>query len=169
MLDCLPEYLEPARLADAGRSFRGSVAVAQLERVRPELAQSTGTLEVEMRFRLDERRIRVLEGRIGGTLSLVCQRCLQALRLPLELEFRLGIVADEVEAGRLPAGYEPLLANGEPLRSVDLVEDEVLLALPAIAVHGDAEPCSSGYRNRPLPQPDSPFAVLEKLKTRTTS
>jgi uncharacterized protein len=165
MLDCLPETIEPVGLADVGRSFRGHVAVKALERLRPLLADCEGDLQVRLTFRLDERRIRVLQGSIDGEIRLVCQRCLEALAFPLQLSFSLGIVSDEAEIDRLPAGYEPLLVSGEPLSTVEVIEDEVLLVIPAVPVHSGEHSCDTGYRNQPVAEHDNPFSVLEKLKT----
>jgi uncharacterized protein len=162
MLERLPGQIEPIGLADVGRSFRGELPLTAFERLAPLLADSEGSLRVQLRFHLDERCIRVLEGEIEGCLQLVCQRCLQALGFPLELSFKLGIVSAEADIDRLPDGYEPLLVSGNPLGSVDVVEDEILLAIPAVPVHAH---CDSGYRNRQKPETDNPFSILEKLKT----
>jgi len=165
MLDCLPEYIEPVGLADVGRSFRGKVSVSALSRLLPSLASTDGELEVQLEFHLDERRIRTLKGTIEGNVNLVCQRCLKELRFPLDLGFSLGIVSSEAEIESLPDGYEPLLVTGESLRTVDVIEDEVLLAVPAIPLHQGEDSCETGYVNQPLPEKDNPFSVLEKLKT----
>lgn len=164
MLDCLPDRIEPVGLADAGRSFRGEVPVSELMRLRPSLSSVDGRLKVALEFRLDERRIRTLAGRIEGSVDLVCQRCLETLKFPLDLEFRLGIVSSNEEIDRLPDGYEPILVSGEPLRTFDVVEDEVLLALPVIPLHEGVDSCESGYVNQPQAEKENPFSVLEKLK-----
>ena len=162
MLDCLPDHIEPIGLADAGRSFRGELALDAFDRLGPLMADREGQLRVELSFHRDERRIRVLEGRIDGSVRLVCQRCLEALEFPLALTFNLGIVASEDECERLPEGYEPLLVDGDPLKTADVVEDEILLAIPPVPLHTQ---CDSGYRNHPAAEKDNPFSVLEKLKT----
>ena len=164
MLDCLPERIEPVGLADAGRSFRGEVPVSELMRLRPALSSADGRLKVVLEFRLDERRVRTLAGRIEGSVDLVCQRCLETLKFPLDLEFRLGIVTSNEEIDRLPDGYEPILVNGEPLRTFDVVEDEVLLAIPVVPIHEGVDSCESGYVNQPRAEKENPFSVLEKLK-----
>jgi uncharacterized protein len=165
MLDCLPEYIEPLGLADVGRSFRGEVPVNRLLRLLPSLSSADGVLKVQLDFGLDERCIRTLKGTLEGTVSLVCQRCLKALRFPLDLGFRLGIVSSEADIDRLPEGYEPLLVSGEPLRTFDVVEDEVMLAVPAFPLHESGQTCVMAYENQPLPVKDNPFSILEKLKT----
>jgi uncharacterized protein len=165
MLDCLPERVEPLGLADVGRSFRAKVPIASLQRLAPLLASRQGDLAVHLDFGVDERHVRALRGSIEGTVTLVCQRCLKGLRFPVDLKFCLGIVSSEAEIDRLPDGYEPLLVSGEPIRSVDIVEDEVLLAIPAVPLHEQDGRCKIGYRNPSLPERESPFAVLKKLKS----
>ena len=164
MLDSLPEHIEPLGLADVGRSFRGQVAVRELTRLLPSLSSTNGSLTVYLDFRLDERRIRTLKGTIRGSVNLVCQRCLKALLFPLDLSFSLGIVTSEADIDRLPEGYEPLLVSGTPLRTVDVVEDEVLLSLPAFPFHEGEQRCAMAYDNKPIAEKDNPFSVLEKLK-----
>jgi uncharacterized protein len=165
MLDCLPESIEPVGLAEVGRSFRGEIAVSAFQRLQPLLADAGGVLKVSLEFRLDERLIRALKGTLDGEIRLVCQRCLRTLVYPLRLDFNLGIVTREAEIDLLPKGYEPLLVSGEPLNTVEVVEDEVLLVIPAVPMHAGDLPCALGYRNQPLPDKDNPFSILEKLKT----
>ncbi|MDT8386807.1 MAG: YceD family protein [Thiogranum sp.] len=165
MLDCLPKRIEPVGLADAGRSFRGKVPIAELQRLAPALYSSEGELDVRLEFGLNERCIRTVTGSIEGSLDLVCQRCLGSLRFPLALRIRLGVISDETQIRGLPEGFEPLLATGEPLATFDLIEDEVLLAIPAIPRHTEDEHCETGYENQPLPGKDNPFTVLGKLKS----
>ncbi len=154
-------------LADVGRSFRGVVPVDRLDRLSALLTSTEGELKVEMAFSLDERRIRTLKGTIKGEVSLVCQRCLEALRFPLDLEFSLGIIASDDEVVRLPEGYEPLLASGDPMKTFEVIEDEVLLAVPSVPTHEGVAHCRAGHldhENQVVPERENPFAVLEKLK-----
>ena len=165
MLDCLPESIEPVGLADVGRCFRGEIAVSAFQRLQPLLADADGTLKVSLEFRRDERSLRVLRGILDGEIRLVCQRCLRSLAYPLQLEFSLGILTREAEIDLLPEGYEPLLASGEPLDTVEVIEDEVLLVIPTVPMHAGDRTCDLGYQNRPSPQKVNPFSILEKLKT----
>jgi len=164
MLDRLPEQIEPMGLADVGRSFRGVVPVDRLDRLAPVLASKQGELIVEIAFDLDERRIRTLKGTIRGEVSLVCQRCLGSLQFPLDFGFHLGIINSDDEIARLPEGYEPLLVSGDPMKTFDLIEDEILLAVPSIPVHEGVESCQADHVNQPVAEKENPFAVLEKLK-----
>ncbi|VAW77098.1 COG1399 protein, clustered with ribosomal protein L32p [hydrothermal vent metagenome] len=164
MLDCLPERVEPVGLADAGRSFRGELEIRSLRRLAPLLADQDGKLHAQIEFRLDERCIRVLQGQVEGQIQLTCQRCLEPVKFAVNVAFVLGIVGSENEIAGLPEGYEPLMVDGEPQLTSALIEDEILLAVPAVPVHTDNQACNSGYRNQQQQVRDNPFSILEKLK-----
>ena len=86
---------------------------------------------------------------------------------PLDLDFRLGLVHSQEAAGQLPGRYEPLLVTAEPALIADIVSDEVLLALPIVALHHDRADCralSKEYQSPDGAQRENPFAVLAELK-----
>jgi uncharacterized protein len=99
-----------------------------------------------------------------------CQRCLQPVLLDLDAARALRFVADEATAEALDAESEDdVLALPRSLDLHELVEDELLLALPLVPMH---ERCP-----QPLPmahgkvEPDGepapkPFAVLAGLGRR---
>ena len=79
----------------------------------------------------------VLRMGVEGRLTLVCQRCLGPCETPLRIEVVLPVARDEAELSRWES-EDPLLDGlvAEPHLDVrDLVEDEVLLSLPAIPKH----------------------------------
>lgn len=78
-----------------------------------------------------------------------CQRCLQPVELELHVDRRLRFVADENLAAELDAdAEEDVLALERALDLHELVEDELLLALPMVPRH---DPCP-----QPLPTPGMP-------------
>ena len=83
-----------------------------------------------------------------------CQRCLQPVALDLHVDRRLRFVADENLAAELDAESEDdVLALERALDLHDLVEDELLLALPMVP-HHDRCP-------QPLPAPAPAVAAAE--------
>ncbi len=163
----MPEQLDLPALAEAGRVLQGRLPVAWLERAIPALVDTTGELEVELHFGKDPTGTRYLSIEIGGNVTQICQRCLQPVSVPLDLHSELGLVQDETEAAALPERYEPLVLTGEPARLVEIVTDEVLLALPLVPLHVDDQRCAAVTRDY---QPtvgdgrENPFAVLAELK-----
>jgi uncharacterized protein len=163
----LPAHLDLIALADTARRVEGRLEVDTLERVTPLLLNREGALIVSLQMGKDEEGIRFLSGSIKGMLVLQCQRCLEAMDFPLDLEFRLGIVGSNRAAGNLPPRYEPLVVTPDSVAVSDVVSDEILLALPIVSRHADAAQCrppDEQYLRARAPARENPFAILAKLK-----
>ncbi|HCK81683.1 MAG TPA: YceD family protein [Candidatus Competibacter sp.] len=161
-----PKKINPWQLTASNGRLEGELALAALPRLGAS-NRADGRVSVSLEGGVDDR-VRFLKGRLRADVELVCQRCLGPLLLPLELGVALGLVRSEAEAARLPAGYEPLLATDDGISVAELVEDELLLALPQIPRHQDLRECeANGY---PAPREASsraerrrPFAALASL------
>jgi uncharacterized protein len=167
MIDHLPDRLDLLATAEAGRLLRGGMPLVRLERVLPALRSSDGELQVELELGKDPDGTRFMTGTIRGAVELQCQRCLDTMGLPLNLEFRLGIVQDHADAQRLHESYEPLLVGSEPTVIAEIVSDEVLLALPLVPAHADDGRCHEFVKDYQPPQSakrENPFAMLAGLK-----
>ncbi len=166
----LPVHIDPVRMADTRRLFQGEVALAEMSRLTEVLQDADGKVSVSLEFGCDEEGIRFMRGRVQTEVTLLCQRCLEPMRQPVDNEFALALVLNEPEADGLPSHYEPLLLDGKPLFLRDVIEDEVLLALPIVPRH-PAEECGarleSGEENTEQDdgKRDNPFASLADLKT----
>jgi uncharacterized protein len=101
---------------------------------------------------------------VAGGVPLVCQRCMEPLDVPVAVDVLLTLVARDAEAAGLADPFETvLLADGE-LVPAQVVEDEVLAALPLVPKHsattpggrpggracGLEEQVNSGEMHRPL-------------------
>jgi uncharacterized protein len=167
MIDHLPDRLDLIATAEAGRVLRGRIPVARLERVLPALVSDQGELQVELNLGKDPDGTYFLTGTIQGEVILRCQRCMEGMTQPLDLGFRLGLLRDERAVDTLSDRYEPLLVTAEPAIITDIVSDEVLLALPIVALHRDSDECHAdlnAYKPPVDEQRDNPFAVLAGLK-----
>ena len=147
--------------AKAGSSLSGEWPLAELPRIRGELHSERGTLHFELEGVPEEQGRPALRLRVSGVLDLTCQRCLEPLEHPLRAEALLLLYAGEPEFAALPVdaeGPERIFAEKEmPVR--DLIEDEVLLAIPYAPRH---ERCEPRGRAEIAPQ-RKPFAGLRIL------
>ncbi len=165
----LPEYADPRHLADAGKRFVGEIELGEFPRLIEELLESRRPVAYELAFGRDERNRATVKGRVKATLILQCQRCLGALEYPVDREISLALVEGLDEARGLPDRYEPLLLEESRIRLADLVEDELLLALPQAPKHGP-DACTSGVKQaktssgQQKPVRENRFAVLAELK-----
>ena len=104
---------------------------------------------------------------------LTCQRCLQPFAVPLALDRRIRFVRGEAQAEALDAEIEDdVLALSKSLDLRELIEDELLLALPIVPRHAACPqplPVALGSEPAPDDPPErpNPFAALQRLKSST--
>jgi uncharacterized protein len=163
-----PEIVDAWRMVSARRSFYGHLSVAQLTRLADALAAPGGTIAYDIEFDRDELGVAYIALRAQGELTLICQRTLEPFAMPVSVDTRLGLITREEDEAGLPPGYEPLLLEAAEIRPADVIEDELLLALPLIPVKPGLEESDLGWSTDPeqteTPQRPNPFAALSSLK-----
>lgn len=154
---------QPGYVIDSvGFARGGGVAVDAIElsrfaRLSGQLESAEGSADFEVRGSEEDGKP-FLSLTVRAQLTLRCQRCLGELRFPLFVHSRLMLVEagvdwpeDEIAEER----FDAIPAHGE-LDLLELVEDEILLALPIAPRHASCELPAAG---RGLGQA-SPFAGL---------
>ncbi|MEO8366651.1 MAG: YceD family protein [Pseudoxanthomonas sp.] len=163
----VPEMLDVWRMVAAGRSFEGRLPLSALKRLQGLLFDTEGEVRFALQFDSDSLlKLPYVELRIDAELPLECQRSLQRFLFPVHMVQRLGLIRDEAGEGALPAEYEALLVPEDGmLRALDLVEDELVLAVPAVPMNPESNAVD---REWPIPEQElakaSPFAALGSLK-----
>jgi uncharacterized protein len=101
-----------------------------------------------------------------AVVQLECQRCLQPVALILDVARALRFVADEATAEALDAESEDdVLALPRSLDLHELVEDELLLALPLVPMHDRCpQPLPMRVGEAEIEPAPNPFAALAGLK-----
>jgi uncharacterized protein len=147
--------------ASAGASREGDWPLSDFPRLRDVLAADAGKVQYALEGVRDERGRPSLRVKVRGVLQLRCQRCLEALPYEVDTDTTLVLAASQAEIDAEPADAQAadrVLAGREmPVR--DLVEDELILAVPYAPRH---EGCSA----RPSADAEakqSPFAGLRGL------
>jgi uncharacterized protein len=166
----LPHQIDPFRLAEAGARLSGNLPLRQFQRLRQILADDSGEIAVQLDFEVDDLGVPIVLGTVSASLTLVCQRCLESFAYPVDAKIALAWLKSEQEADKLPLRYEPYVVEQTPLLLNDVIEDELLLALPQIPMHEEADcPASKLLRQQKdlTEEPEqkaNPFSVLAKLK-----
>ncbi|MDJ0654279.1 MAG: YceD family protein [Xanthomonadales bacterium] len=165
----IPALADPWRLVESRQGFQGTWPVAKFERLADALADRNGEVSFTLTFGVDASGYAYVDVSVLGHLTLECQRSMEKFQYPVDRRVRLGLIADEADAAALPEDYEPLLVDSPPIRLVDLVEDELILALPVVPRKpGVSPPMSFGPDDEAPMEPDeSPFAALKELKSRS--
>jgi len=171
----LPLEVDPFRLAAREEHLQGAIPLKQMKRLISALTSDEGDVLIDVVFSVDLNRVVLLSGSIQTDAKLICQRCMGEMDLPIKLDFQIAFARSEAEMERLPEGYEVTLIEDTPVMLSDIIEDEILLALPPIPKHLD-ESCSSetwqGWNSQQTNEPntesverENPFDILASLKT----
>ena len=104
-------------------------------------------------------------------VPMVCQRCLQNVEWPVQLQRWFRFVATEQQAEQEDDDAdEDLLVYARPFDLRALLEDELILALPLVPKHRRCPKSLPTQVQDPefdaAVQPPKPFAVLEKLRSK---
>lgn len=172
-----PKRLDVAALAGAGAELDGEWPAERLARLMAAtLDPPAGAARAAIAWRVRGER-RALAGagvrpsiELGADtdVSLVCQRCLQPMNLPLRATRRIFFVDGEDAAVALDAETDDdVLALAPALDLTALIEDELLLALPLVPRHEVCpEPLPRAFVDDDFAGPagDNPFAALAVLK-----
>jgi uncharacterized protein len=147
--------------ASAGATRAGVFPVSDFPRLRDMLADDAGGIAYEVRGMRDERGRPALQVSVQGTLQLSCQRCLEAMAFEVQADEVLVLAAsvDEIHAEPADAHAPDRVVAGKEMPLRELIEDELILALPYAPRH---ERCSA----RPELDADGkvlPFAGLRGL------
>lgn len=163
----LPEHLDPWRFADLGKRISGSYLLGDLPRLRECLVDSQGEVRFTLEFSRDRRQRACLSGTVEASLMVECQRCLDAMPLQVKSDVSVAFVEGIDEAERLPDELDPELVEDGQVKLRDLVEDELLLALPQVPMHPPGE-CTGQLDDESETSDDAvrenPFAVLAELQ-----
>jgi uncharacterized protein len=167
------KLLDVGLLADDRAEIDFSIPLKEFPRVLPLLAAPDGTARGRVDFGREDR-IAVAQIRIAAEVMLLCQRCLSPLTWTVNSTGRAALVATPAEAGRLPETLETVLAPDHRISIRDLVEEELLLALPLVPRHENEEcagaragmPAESGSQPQPAGETHRPFGQLSELLKR---
>jgi len=135
----LPQFVSVSRMVGNAAELSGVVSLGSLDQLLGLLADPEGNVSVELQFGKDDEGRRLVSGSVEAELSVYCQRCLDAMMVPVQQSFSLGLVDDEEQAHQLPEHLEPLLVADDGVSLYELVAEELLLALPIVSAH--AEQC----------------------------
>lgn len=163
----VPETLDAWRQVAGRRGVEGRVPLASLTRLGSLLFDTEGEVAFSLDFDQDELGVPYVALKASAELPLLCQRTLERFLLPVEIDQRLGLIRDEADEAALPPGYEALLVDGSgELRPLDVVEDELILAVPVVPVKPGTEAVEQEWTGGAgtTDERPNPFAALAALK-----
>ena len=126
----IPRQVSATKAVATRQRFIGTLSLSQMPRLAAQLADNSGAVDVSLEAGKDAAGLAWLTGTIAGDLSLTCQRGLHPFPWSCHVDTRLRLVASELEEERAMEAAETCLVQDDALLLRDVVEDEILLALP---------------------------------------
>lgn len=171
-----PDRLDVKAFAQAGGHLAGHDSLLRYKRLA-EMAQHLHpdlyvewSADGELRDRLGSGPQVWLHLKSQATFPAVCQRCMQPMDVPLNVDRSFRFVQDEATAEALDSECEEdLLVISREFRLRELVEDELLMALPLVPRHARCpQPVKMSVGEEELPQAETPannpFAALATMQ-----
>lgn len=165
-----PVYIDNLKFASHQEYLKGSLPQHSLSRLMEYLSlqaassqnhqKNPGIVEYELTGKLDPMGRHFLHLNLTAKIQTCCQRCLQDMLLDLQLEFDYLVTdAGESEPDVDESDEYDLLEPEQAMNLNDLIEDELILALPIAPLH--PHDCSPGKMQSG--EKPNPFAVLKGL------
>ncbi len=169
----IPQQLDLAK-AITGYAWEGELPLREFPRLLELLETPEPEGTVAFRVEFSDSRLLPGEARIQArtVLPLQCQRSLQGFDFSVDVDRQVGFVTATEQLDRLSPDMEPSWLNEGQVNLRDLIEDELILAIPEIPLSEDGQ-VPVEYLAEATPEPEqtvenspevNPFAVLEKLK-----
>jgi uncharacterized protein len=149
--------------ASAGATQQGVLPLSGFPRLRDMLASDEGEVAYQLRGVRDERGRPGLRLRVDGELQLRCQRCLGPMAFEVKADELLLLAATQAEIDADPAEVDApdRVVAAKQMSVADLVEDELILAVPYAPRHDECAPAAREGEGATA----RPFAGLrDKLK-----
>ena len=138
------QRLDVKAFAQAGGRLSGHESLLKYERLAQEAKGLHPDLKVdweavgELRTALGGEAQVWLRLKVQASFPMECQRCLTPVDVPLEVDRAFRFVADEATAEALDdESDEDLLAMSREFDLRELIEDELLMALPVVPKHDE--------------------------------
>ncbi len=175
-----PDWIQPERAAQARRQIIGSMPVKAMTRVVDLLdmphAEEDGTdgvdiepMNFDVQFWRDEQRNVRVDCELNGQVPMLCQRSLKRYWQPIRSASSLVVIESESALSSISEDLEPKVCPDGKLKLMELIEDELILALPIVPLDPNTEPveATEDFEQQPPEQnEDNPFAALAELRKR---
>ena len=171
----IPNSIAPAKAALKRMTYDGIIVKGELTRLSEVADVLDDHVNVSIECGIDPQDLVVVQGTATANLELRCQRCGEGMQTQVEAKFVYTPVRHAAEESEdpIPDAYDEIELNeyGE-ISLFQLVEDELMLALPIVAMH-EPEDCRVKDDDMTFGElapeateekKSNPFDVLKQLK-----
>ncbi len=191
MHERIPQRIDHFRYTDQGVILDGLLTQAEsnkyLLRFNEAIVKNFGDIIYHLEFDVDFSGNRYVAGNVKTEVILQCQRCMDDFKLELNCDISTAFVCSKSEEKQAEDSKYDIfwLSKKEYLDPRILIEDELLLALPQIAMHplsevgtnckaevvllesgSEQDDDLNNNMSNSEREDDNPFAILKQLKSK---
>ncbi len=175
-----PRHLNVATFTQAKAELAGEDLLQKYERLAQDLHAPAPDLALKWQAQGESRSAAdgsvrpAIHLRVQADLPLTCQRCMEAVVVPMAVDRHFLFVPDEDTAATLDDESEDdVLEMSTDFNLQGLIEDEVLMAMPLVPSHetcpaGTVSSVQSADFEEAAEEKPHPFAALAALKSKKT-
>ncbi|MFT7469263.1 MAG: hypothetical protein ACI8PP_002518 [Candidatus Pseudothioglobus sp.] len=135
----LPVQVNHRRFVSDNAKLEGIIPLQRFERFIELLENEAGEVEAKLEFRKERKHRSLVIGQLRTQVSMICQNCMLPAPIQLEANLRVVVVNSEDALAALHEDDDGLVCEDELVLLVDLLEDELILALPMVGKHPEGE------------------------------
>jgi len=175
----LPIRFDPVNFADHERELHGLVATRSMVRLKENVVFTEAAVVANITFQRGMYGYPLVQGAVEAKVRMRCERCLDEVAVEVNPEISVLVTPKEddfqekqgEEAENLPDIHE---CEGKNLELADLIEEEILLALPLVPKHKDISLCNQDMiawlaanegpdEDQAPARKNKPFAILKSV------
>ncbi len=157
--------IDPIQYAKESRHLCVHLPLQQFKRLQEIVGcePQPNLIACDLRFTLNEQGVATIKGKFSVEVELQCQRCGHTFTTVLQANCELYPMVTEQQMALLDNAMDVLVTAGEKINIIDIIEDELIVALPMFAKHAEAE-CQVKLDNTIISgDSNKPFADLANL------
>jgi uncharacterized protein len=141
----IPERVDHRKLANQAGLIEGTLPIQCFHRLGEMLVVSEGEVYLRLEFSKGDFGSTRVNGTAATEVCIICQNCMQQFRRSVSCDVALLVVSDESKLERLPEADDAIVAADKVISVAELVEDELILAMPMIPRHEEGQCPETDY------------------------
>jgi uncharacterized protein len=109
------------------------------------LVVTEGDIYLRLEFGKGELGSTKVNGLVSTEVCTICQNCMQQFWRKISCDVALQIISDESKLERLDENEDAIVAPDKVISVAELIEDELILAMPMIPRHEEGQCPESDY------------------------
>lgn len=159
-------FIQPKKLANKNGELRYTWLVKDFKRLNGLLFSKLGDIKVHLVGQYDDRNRCLVVAHIRANIQLECQSSFEAIDYKIDSRINYCTVTKEQQIDDLDDEYEALLVEEGIVDIREVIEDELILALPLAISKSNEElelKMSFGEMPKDIEEKKNPFTVLEGM------